>query len=217
MHAMTKTLPTGYIDLDDAVEMIVRHKYPGPGVILRDDGEEAFRELCKLVLDKRVHPRGQTLDGKTFKAGRDQFIDLQERYIFMAAALRYPAGVEGLGIEDPPSYELSDADGNRYRHARLVFLKSEIETAFGMAAEPLAISAPPPPEKPSPGKASPVLAAVTDAAMADFLKASGCTTNMNTAWSLVKDKFGVRQARFRTFWSNGGFGGPRGRRAKCVG
>jgi hypothetical protein len=133
---MTKTLATGYTDLDDAVEMIVRHKYPGPGIILRDDGEEAFRELCKLVLDKRVHPRGQTVDGKTFKAGRDQFIDLQERYIFMAAALRYPAGVEGLGIEGPPSYELFDADGNRYRHARLVFRESEIETAFGMVEEP---------------------------------------------------------------------------------
>ena len=215
---MTKTLPTWYIDLDDVVEMIVRHKYPGPGVILRDDGEEAFRELCKLVLDKRVHPRGRTLDGKTFKARRDQFIDLQERYIFSAAALRYPEGVEGLGIEDPPSCELSDAGGNRYRHARLVFRESEIETAFGMAAEPLEISAPPPPEKPSPGKASPVLAAVTDAEIVELLKEARCTNNMNVAWLLIKDRRpGVRQKRFRALWRREGFGAPRGRRPKYVG
>ncbi|HEV7911369.1 MAG TPA: hypothetical protein VGP28_09875 [Methylocella sp.] len=215
---MIKPLPTGAISLDAAVEMMVRHKCPGPGVILRDDGEDAFRELCKLVLDKRVHPRGQTLDGKTFKAGRDQFIDLQERYIFMAAALRYPAGVEGLGIEDPPSYELFDADGNRYRHARLVFRESEIKTAFGMAAEPLAISAPPPPEKPSPGKASPVLAAVADAEIVELLKEARCTNNMNVAWALVKAKFpGVMQKRFRALWRRKGFGASRGRRPKCVG
>jgi hypothetical protein len=212
---MTKTLPTGYTDLDDAVEMIVRHKYPGPGFILRDDGEEAFRELCKLVLDKRVHPRGQTLDGKTFEARRDQFIDLQERYIFMAAVLRYPAGVEGLGIEDPPSYELFDADGNRYRHARLVFRESEIETAFGMAAEPLAISAPPP-EKPSPSKASPVLAAVADAEIVELLKEARCT-NMNVAWTLVKATWpGVTQKRLRALWKKEWFGGRPGPRVKCV-
>jgi hypothetical protein len=63
----------------------------------------------------------------------------------MAAALRYPAGVEGLGIEDPPSYELFDADGNLYRHARLVFRESEIKATLWEASEPTR-------DNPAPGK-----------------------------------------------------------------
>jgi hypothetical protein len=132
---MTKALPTGYIDLDDAVEMIVRHKYPGSrGIILRAEAEDGWRALCALVLDKRVHARGQTPDGKTFEAGRDQFIDLQDSYARLAT-LRYAPVVDPTGfvfprIEGPPSYKLLDAHGNLYRHARLAFIESDIKTAL---------------------------------------------------------------------------------------
>jgi hypothetical protein len=51
-----------------------------------------------------------------------------------------------------------------------------------MAAEPLAIGTPPPSEKPSPSKASPVLAAVADAEIADFLKSAGLPVWRHSNW-----------------------------------
>jgi hypothetical protein len=131
---MTKPLTTGYIDLDTAVEIVVRHKCPGPGIILRAEGEEAFRDLCELVLGKRVHPRGRTEDAKTFKADRDQFVDLQDDYAKLTT-LRY-AALDDTGfvfprVEGPPSYKLIEKGGARHPRAQLVFRESEIKAALG--------------------------------------------------------------------------------------
>jgi hypothetical protein len=137
---MPKALPSGYIDLEDAVSLIVRDKCPCPGIILRAEGEDAFRELCRLVLDKKVHPRGVNGDGKTFKADPDQFIDLQDGYTRLVT-LRYAPVVDGTGfvfpqIEGPPSYQVMGEDGSLRPCANLIFLESEIEAAFLLAIKP---------------------------------------------------------------------------------
>jgi hypothetical protein len=141
-----ETSARDYLDLDDAVEMMVRHKYPGPGVILRDDGEEAFRELCKLVLSGQVHPRGRHQDGTTFPAGADQFHDMAARYFRYAAYTRQlapeppsdpPPGAVGwatkyrfVKIEGPGSYKVRDSRGVMHPDCNLLFPKAEVEATM---------------------------------------------------------------------------------------
>jgi hypothetical protein len=146
---MTKTLPTGYIGLDDAVEMIVRHKYPGPGIILRDDGEEAFRELCQLVPEGRVTP--QMLDERGFvrEADRKQFFGFKDKYWkFASALLYYPRDDHDRRVADEddwkkvageierePSYDLLDDRGQLHRNATLIFGES-VEGELASVSEP---------------------------------------------------------------------------------
>jgi hypothetical protein len=85
--------------------------------------------------------RGLTEDGKTFKADRDQFVDLQDDYAKLTT-LRYAPVIDETGfvfprVEGPPSYKLIEKGGALHLHAQLVFRESEIKAALGEKSEPL--------------------------------------------------------------------------------
>jgi hypothetical protein len=80
-----------------------------------------------------------SVDGFIQKVDRTQFVGFADEYWKFASVLRYPPNGEGVPQEvneHCPSHDLLDESGRLHRGARLVFLESEIETAFGMAAEP---------------------------------------------------------------------------------
>jgi hypothetical protein len=145
---MVRTLPSGVISLDAAVEQIARNARNGnlyPTIVYRDEAVAAWRKLCKLSED-RVRPLMLTADGFVQPVDRTQFLKFKDEYWKFASVLRYPPNSDGVQEVNKhcPSHDLLDETGRLHRGARLVFLESEIETAFGMAADPTAMSKPSP-------------------------------------------------------------------------
>jgi hypothetical protein len=147
---MVRTLPSGVISLDTAVERIARTARNGnlyPTILYRDEADAAWRKLCALPED-HVRPLMLTAEGFIQKVDRTQFFGFADKYWKFASVLRYPPNGEGVPQEvneHCPSHDLLDESGRLHRGARLVFRESEINAALGEASEPTG-------DNPAPGK-----------------------------------------------------------------
>jgi hypothetical protein len=138
---MARTLPSGLLSLDTAVELIARTRNLYPTIVYRDEADAAWRKLCALSKD-HVRPLLLTADELIQKADRTQFLGFADKYWKFASVLRYTPNGEGVPQEvnvHCPSHDILDETGRLHRGARFVFLESEIKTV--MAVEPPAVQA----------------------------------------------------------------------------
>lgn len=134
---MTKTLPTGYIDLDTAIYRIARRENHKLTTVYRDEADAAWRTLCKIAPSAALILTG---DGLVRKPGLVQFEGFADKYWKFASVLRYPPNDNWRltgEIERYPSYEVLDEHGVKHYGARLVFHESEIDAAWWESMEPV--------------------------------------------------------------------------------
>jgi hypothetical protein len=130
-----ETSANDYLDIDAAVERISRLENRKLTTIYRDTADAAWRTLCRLAPSAA---RILTGDGLVRKPDPVQFEGFADKSWKFASILRYPPNDEGVPgeIECSPSYNLLDEHGRVIRGAQLVFLESEIDTAFWATMEP---------------------------------------------------------------------------------
>jgi hypothetical protein len=127
---MTVRIPQGMLSLYEAIDRLVRRKYPDKDHTDRVEGEEAWRDLCEHILQGRIHPYVLTESSKSYEADRAQFVALQERYFSFADRLRY-ADKEGryryIEGDGPLDDTLRDVHGRNVR-GHLAFRESDLKT-----------------------------------------------------------------------------------------
>jgi hypothetical protein len=130
------------LPVTEAIKRVVwRLCSPGAGPKERDKADEAWRKLCERASEERIRTIIFTEDGKAFKADLDQFIGLQERYLFHAGPQGYWPENERryIELEIEPEDKFLDKHGRSVR-GQLLFRESDLEALFAEGS----------PEKPSP-------------------------------------------------------------------
>jgi hypothetical protein len=91
---MTKKIPQGWLSVLEAIQLVVRYKYPGQD--RRAEGEAAWQQICHLAHARDVRALILTASGETVEADLAQFAGLQERYLFQLTEIRgvWPGAIQ---------------------------------------------------------------------------------------------------------------------------
>jgi hypothetical protein len=137
---MTKRIPQGWLSVLEAIQLVVRCKYPGQDH--RTEGEAAWIEICYLAYAKDIRALILTASDKTVEADHAQFAGLQTRYLFQLTEFRgvWPGDTDETGepretvLELEPQDEFAGKDGRVYP-GQLCFNEEDLQSAFDTGGE----------------------------------------------------------------------------------